>query len=53
MTLLQSKFTIESVSEKILKIGLHLAKLQTKVQWDVFLTHSVYMFFYLFLLQYA
>jgi len=39
------KFTTESASEKILKIGLYLVKLWPRVWCLVFLTHGVYVLF--------
>jgi len=40
-TSLRYKFSIESNSEKILKIGKYLVKLLARVRCLVFLTHSV------------
>jgi len=39
---MSSKFLTESISEKIVKIGQHLAKLWTKYDSLVFLGHPVY-----------
>jgi len=37
-------FTAESDGKRILKIGQHMAKLWTRVECPVFLTHGVYVF---------
>jgi len=42
LLLLYDKFTAKSVSETVLKIGQHLAKLAAKIQWHLFSGHGVY-----------
>jgi len=41
LLLLYDKFTAMFVGERILKIGQYLAKLEAKIQWQLFSGHGV------------
>ena len=41
MTRASGKFTDESNSEKLVKIGQHLSELWMRIKWHVFMAHSV------------